>query len=53
VPGPGYWDWRCLECGEPVTDPDFHPEPCGQPTATVILLAVCAIVSLLAFVVSR
>lgn len=19
-PGPGYWDWRCLECSEPVDD---------------------------------
>jgi hypothetical protein len=19
-PGPLYWDWRCLECGEPVKD---------------------------------
>ena len=21
-PGPGYWDWRCLRCDEPV---DMHP----------------------------
>lgn len=21
-PGPGYWDWRCLRCGE---DCDRHP----------------------------
>jgi hypothetical protein len=21
-PGPGYWDWRCLRCGDPC---DWHP----------------------------
>jgi hypothetical protein len=23
--GPGYWDWRCLTCGEPCNDRGRHP----------------------------